>query len=71
LCERGCPCEISGDIRHALDYAALAAKLAGMGLTVVPGDAKEFARAADEQRRQVHEMARIIGLKAPSGEVGR
>jgi tripartite-type tricarboxylate transporter receptor subunit TctC len=62
---------ISEDIRYALDDTALAAKLAGMGLAVAPGDAKEFARAADEQRRQVHEMARIIGLKPPSGEGGR
>jgi tripartite-type tricarboxylate transporter receptor subunit TctC len=60
--------QISEDIRYALDNAALAAKLAGMGLSVAPGDAREFARAAEEQRRQVHEMARIIGLKPPSGE---
>ena len=57
---------ISGDIRHALDDAALAAKLAGMGLTVAPADAKEFARAVEEQRRQVHDIASIIGLKPAS-----
>jgi tripartite-type tricarboxylate transporter receptor subunit TctC len=59
---------ISEDIHHAVDDRALAAKLAGMGLAVAPGDASEFARAAEEQRRQVYEMARIIGLKPPSGE---
>lgn len=63
--------KISEDIRYALDDAALAAKLSAMGLAVAPGDAKEFGRAAEEQRRQVREMARIIGLKPPSHEGGR
>jgi tripartite-type tricarboxylate transporter receptor subunit TctC len=54
---------ISDDIRHALDDAALAAKLAAMGLTVRPAGAAEFAHAVEEQRRQVQEMANIIGLK--------
>jgi tripartite-type tricarboxylate transporter receptor subunit TctC len=62
---------ISEDVRYALDDAALATKLAGMGLAVAPGDAKEFAHAAEQQRRQVDAMARIIGLKPPSGEGGR
>jgi tripartite-type tricarboxylate transporter receptor subunit TctC len=54
---------ISNDIRHALNDAALAAKLAAMGLTVAPAGANEFARAVEQQRRQVQEMASIIGLK--------
>jgi tripartite-type tricarboxylate transporter receptor subunit TctC len=54
---------ISDDIRHALDDAALAAKLEAMGLTVAPAGAKEFAQAVEAQRRQVHEIATIIGLK--------
>jgi tripartite-type tricarboxylate transporter receptor subunit TctC len=62
---------ISDDIRHALDDAALAAKLVAMGLTVAPADAEEFARAVEEQRRQVHEIARIIGLKPASTSGGR
>jgi tripartite-type tricarboxylate transporter receptor subunit TctC len=62
---------ISDDIRHALDDAALAAKLAAMGLTVAPADAEEFARAVEEQGRQVHEIARIIGLKPASTSGGR
>ena len=62
---------MSEDIHYALDDAALAAKLAVMGLAVAPGDANEFARAAEAQRRQVLEMARIIGLKRPSVEGGR
>jgi tripartite-type tricarboxylate transporter receptor subunit TctC len=53
---------ISDDIRQALDDTALAAKLAGMGLTVAPADAREFAQAIQAQRRQVHEIASIIGL---------
>jgi tripartite-type tricarboxylate transporter receptor subunit TctC len=54
---------ISDDIRDALDDAALAAKLAAMGLTVAPAGANEFAQAVERQRRQVEEMASIIGLK--------
>jgi tripartite-type tricarboxylate transporter receptor subunit TctC len=54
---------ISDDIRDALDDAALAAKLAAMGLTVAPTGATEFAQAVERQRRQVQEMASIIGLK--------
>jgi tripartite-type tricarboxylate transporter receptor subunit TctC len=54
---------ISDDIRHGLDDAVLAAKLAAMGLTVAPAGAKEFADAVEQQRRQVHEIANIIGLK--------
>ena len=37
-----------------------------MGLTVAPGGADEFARALEQQRGQVHDIARIIGLKPPS-----
>ena len=58
---------ISDDIRHALDDAGLAAKLAAMGLTVAPTGAQEFAHAVEEQRRQVHEIASIIGLRPSSG----
>ena len=54
---------ISDDIRQALDDAALAAKLTAMGLTVAPTGATEFAHAIQAQRRQVHEIASIIGLK--------
>jgi tripartite-type tricarboxylate transporter receptor subunit TctC len=54
---------ISDDIRYALDDAALAAKLAAMGLTVAPAGAHEFAQAVERQRRQVQEIASIIGLK--------
>jgi tripartite-type tricarboxylate transporter receptor subunit TctC len=54
---------ISDDIRHALDDAALAAKLAAMGLTVAPAGANEFAQAVERQRRQVQGIASIIGLK--------
>ena len=45
----------------------LAAKLAAMGLTVAPAGAQEFAHAVEEQRRQVHEIASIIGLTPSSG----
>ena len=53
---------ISEDIRHALDDAPLAAKLAAMGLTVSPSGARDFADAIKKQRRQVHQIASIIGL---------
>ena len=62
---------ISQDIRLALDDPALIAKLSNMGLTVAPGTAEEFTRALDHHRKQVQEMARIIGLKPPSREGGR
>jgi tripartite-type tricarboxylate transporter receptor subunit TctC len=62
---------ISEDIRHALDDTAIAARLAGMGLTVAPGDAEEFARSVEEHRRHVHEIVRIIGLKLVSASGGR
>ena len=53
---------ISDDIRHALDDAALAAKLEAMGLTVKPTGAAEFGQVVEEQRRQVDAMASILGL---------
>lgn len=59
---------LSVEIRQSLDDAALTAKLAAMGLTVSPGSAEEFTRALDKQRQQVREIARIIGLKPPSGD---
>lgn len=62
---------ISEDIRHALDGAELAAKLEGMGLTVAPANAVEFARAVENQRRQVYEIASIIGLKPARVPEGR
>ena len=62
---------ISQDVRLALDDPALVAKLSNMGLTVAPGTAEEFTRALDHHRKQVQAMARLIGLKPPSGEGGR
>jgi tripartite-type tricarboxylate transporter receptor subunit TctC len=62
---------ISDDIRHALDDAALAARLAAMGLIVAPANAEEFASAVEEQRRQVHEIARIIGLEPARASGGQ
>lgn len=59
--------QISDDIRRALDDAGLAAKLAAMGLTVAPAGAQEFAHAVEKQRRQIHEIASIIGLTPSSG----
>jgi tripartite-type tricarboxylate transporter receptor subunit TctC len=63
--------QVSEDIRHALEDATLTAKLAAMGLTVAPGTAEEFARALEEQRRQIGEIARTIGLEPPSNAGGR
>jgi tripartite-type tricarboxylate transporter receptor subunit TctC len=54
--------QMSDDIRHALDDVALGAKLTGMGLAVAPGSAEEFAQSVQAQRRQVHEIAALIGL---------
>jgi tripartite-type tricarboxylate transporter receptor subunit TctC len=62
---------ISEDIRQALADDALVARLAAIGLTVAPGNAEEFSRAVVAQRRQVHEIARIIGIRPPSIEGGR
>jgi tripartite-type tricarboxylate transporter receptor subunit TctC len=61
---------ISDDVRQALEDAGLAAKLTAMGLAVAPADATEFAHTIQAQRRQVHEIASIIGLK-PSKTSGR
>ncbi len=62
---------ISEDVRHALDDPALAQRLVSMGLTVAPGGAEELSRALERQRGQVHEIARIIGLRPPSEGGGR
>ena len=62
---------ISEDVRHALDGQAIADRLRAMGLTVTPGDAEEFGRAIERQRSQVHEIARIIGLKPANPKGGR
>jgi tripartite-type tricarboxylate transporter receptor subunit TctC len=62
---------ISQDIRLALDDPALIAKLSNMGLTLAPGTAEEFTRALDHHRKQVREMAWIIGLKPSSSDGGR
>jgi hypothetical protein len=37
-----------------------------MGLTVAPAGPVEFAQAVEDQRRQVYEIASIIGLKPAS-----
>ena len=57
---------ISDDVRHVLHDREIASRLEAMGLTVAPGGADEFARALEQQRGQVHDIARIIGLKPPS-----
>jgi tripartite-type tricarboxylate transporter receptor subunit TctC len=62
---------ISEDIRQALADDTLVARLAAIGLTVASGNAEEFSRAVVAQRRQVHEIARIIGIRPPSIEGGR
>ena len=62
---------ISSDVRHALQDRTVAARLEAMGLKVAPGDAEEFGRALKHQRGQVHEIARLIGLRPPSAEGGR
>jgi tripartite-type tricarboxylate transporter receptor subunit TctC len=62
---------ISMDIRHALEDATVAARLETMGLKVAPGDAEEFGRALEHQRGQVHEIARLIGLRPPTPDGGR
>jgi tripartite-type tricarboxylate transporter receptor subunit TctC len=62
---------ISEDVRHALDDQPLRERLLSMGLTVSPGSAEEFGRALEVQRGQVHEIARLIGLKPASVGAGR
>lgn len=62
---------ISRDIRDSLDDASLAEKFTAIGLIVAPGDAGEFSRAIEAQRRQVHDIARIIGLTPTSIRGGR
>ena len=62
---------ISEDVRRALDDPALAQRVLAMGLTVAPGDAEAFSRALERQRGQVHEIARLIGLRPPSEAGGR
>jgi tripartite-type tricarboxylate transporter receptor subunit TctC len=58
---------ISEDVQQTLHEQAIADRLRTMGLTVAPGDAEEFRRAIERQRGQVHEIARIIGLKPEGG----
>jgi tripartite-type tricarboxylate transporter receptor subunit TctC len=62
---------ISDDIRHALDDAQLAAKFTALGLTVAPASAREFGDSVEAQRRRVHEIAGIIGLKPAWTSGGR
>jgi tripartite-type tricarboxylate transporter receptor subunit TctC len=56
---------IAVDVRQVLEDKTLAARLVAMGLTVAPGDAAEFGQAIERQRSQVHDIARILGLKPP------
>ena len=62
---------ISEDVRQALDDQTITDRLRAMGLTVAPGDADDFRRAIERQREQVHEIARIIGLKPANPKGGR
>lgn len=63
--------KIAADVRDAMDDPALAARLLAMGLTVAGGTAEEFARGVEEQRRQVADVAHIVGLKQPTRQDGR
>lgn len=56
---------IAADVRHAAADPALASRLGAVGLAAAAGTADEFAGAMAEQRRQVDEVARILGLRRP------
>lgn len=60
---------IATDVRHAAADPALASRLGNVGLVAAAGTADELARAMAEQRRQVDEIAGILGLRRP-GQAG-
>jgi tripartite-type tricarboxylate transporter receptor subunit TctC len=62
---------IAADIRHAADDQTVVSRLSRVGLAVAAGTSEEFAKAVDEQRRQVDNIARIVGLQPPRQQGGR
>jgi tripartite-type tricarboxylate transporter receptor subunit TctC len=59
---------IAADIRHAAEDRTLVSRLSKVGLAMAAGTPDDFANGLHDQRRQVDEIARIVGLTAPGGE---
>jgi tripartite-type tricarboxylate transporter receptor subunit TctC len=54
---------IGADIKAASKDPQIAERLAATAQLNVPGDAAEFAQSIDEQRKQLAESAKLLGLK--------
>ena len=62
---------IAEDVRHAAEDRELGSRLSNIGLTPAAGSAGEFVSAMAAQRKQVGELASILGLRQPDQEGGR
>jgi tripartite-type tricarboxylate transporter receptor subunit TctC len=59
---------IAADVKAALADPTIATQLFASGQVVVPGSAAEFAAAIEKQRASVAKTAKVLGLKAATGQ---
>jgi tripartite-type tricarboxylate transporter receptor subunit TctC len=59
---------IATDVTAALADPTIAKRLFASGQVVVPGSAAEFAAEIEKQRASVAKIAKVLGLKAATGQ---
>jgi tripartite-type tricarboxylate transporter receptor subunit TctC len=59
---------IAADVKTALADPAIGSRLAATGQVVVPGSPAEFAAAIEKQRASVAAIAKVLGIKAATGQ---
>jgi tripartite-type tricarboxylate transporter receptor subunit TctC len=59
---------IAADVKAALADPTIVTQLFASGQVVVPGSAAEFAAAIEKQRASVAKTAKVLGLKAATGQ---
>jgi tripartite-type tricarboxylate transporter receptor subunit TctC len=59
---------IAADVKIALADPAIVTRLTATGQVVVPGSAAEFAASIEKQRARVAKIAKVLGLKAQTGQ---
>ena len=59
---------IAADVKTALADPAIMARLTSTGQVVMSGSAAEFAAAIDKQRASVAKIAKVLGIKAATGQ---